>query len=112
MDIYTKTVEQAQKALGERLRAARLAANLTQKALAESAGVSQKTVANAEDGQNISVETLLLLLRSLGRLSEIEQVLHDDGPSPIELARRQGHQRQRASGARGARDETDKDWRW
>ena len=112
MDIYNQTVEQAQKALGARLRLARLEANLTQKALAESAGVSQKTVANAEDGQNISVETLLLLLRGLGRLSEIEQVLRDDGPSPVELARRQGHLRQRASGERGLGGAADKDWRW
>ncbi len=112
MNTYTASVDQAQRALGERLRAARLAANLSQKSLAEAAGVSIKTVANAEDGQNVSVETLLLLMRGLGRLSDIEDVLREEGPSPIELARRQGQQRQRASGERGRANEPGDDWQW
>lgn len=98
--------------LGERLRQARLGANLTQQDLATRVGVSMKTVQNAEDGQNISLETLILLLRGVGRLNDLENLLADTGPSPVELARRHGHSRQRASGRRtAARDEEDT-WQW
>jgi putative transcriptional regulator len=103
------SVSTALLALGARLRRCRLRANLTQKTLAERAGVSLKTVANAEEGRNVSVETLLLLLRALGRLDDIEAVLADDGPSPVELARRQGRRRQRAS---GGQDDDEERWTW
>ncbi|MDH3748918.1 MAG: helix-turn-helix domain-containing protein [Gammaproteobacteria bacterium] len=112
MSIYSKPIPAILRELGERLRRARLKANLTQQALADSASVSLKTVANAEDGQNVSVETLLLLLRGVGRLDDIQSLLADEGPSPIELARRQGKARQRASGKRSQGKSSSEDWQW
>lgn len=112
MDIDRKAPEAILKDLGLRLRAARLAANLTQRELAEAARVSPKTVANAEDGQNISLETLLLLMRGVGRLADVERLLADRGPSPVELAKRSGRQRQRASGRRDDDQGNDGEWQW
>lgn len=111
MDIDNAPLPALLAALGERLRAARLRANLTQQALADAAGVSVKTVANAEDGHNVSLETWLMLLRGVGRTDLIAALLEDEGPSPIDIARRRGRQRQRASGDRG-RDEDGDDWQW
>jgi len=115
MSIYSKPIPTILRELGLRLRHARLKANLTQQALADTASVSLKTVANAEDGQNVSLETLLWLLRGVGRLDDIESMLADDGPSPVELAKRQGKVRQRASGNRGkgggGKSSSD-DWQW
>ncbi|MDX1507202.1 MAG: helix-turn-helix domain-containing protein [Woeseiaceae bacterium] len=109
MDYQDELIRSSQAALAARLRRARLAANLTQRELAQRAGVSLKTLANAEDGHNVSLETLLRLLQGLGRLSDIAAVLADDGPSPIELAARKGRLRQRA---RAGRSQDEGEWRW
>ncbi|MBT8098740.1 MAG: helix-turn-helix domain-containing protein [Gammaproteobacteria bacterium] len=98
--------------IGQRLKQARLDANLTQQALAEAVGVSLKTVRNAEDGQNISLETLVLLLQGLQRSDELESFLVSTGPSPIELAERHGKRRRRATGKRGADPNAPGGWEW
>jgi len=110
MNINQSAVSAALNSLGGRLRRARLAANLTQKDLSELAGVSLKTVTNAEDGRNVSLETFAALLAGVGRLNELDALIASDGPSPVELARRRGRQRQRASGTRGGGDGDD--WTW
>lgn len=92
-----------------RLRAERLNQNLTQRALAERIGVSVKTVANAEDSGQISMETLLRLLDGLGRLDDLQQLVPESGPSPIELAERKGKRRVRASGREKSEDDG---WSW
>lgn len=112
MSIYEESIDRVLSRLGRRLRAARLKANLTQKALAEQTGVSLKTVANAEDGQNISLETLLLMMRGVDRLQDIDGLLVDEGPSPVDVARRQGSVRQRASGRHVAEDKSADGWEW
>ena len=95
-----KSDKAIQKALGERLTVIRLNMNLTRENLAADAGLSVDTVRNAEQGRNISVETLIRLLRGLGRLDELDLLLESRGPSPVLLAKRQGRIRQRASGSR------------
>ena len=97
--------------LGRRLRQRRLNANLTQDALASHAGVSLNTVRNAELGRNSSLDTLISLLRSLGAVGELQPLLQDEGPSPVELVRRDGRTRQRASTA-SANESEDGDWQW
>jgi len=99
-------------ALGRRLRRARLDANLTQSDLGRLAGVSLKTVRNAEDGQNISLETLISMLQGVGRGDDLELLLADGGPSPVELLERQGRARQRATGRRGESKDAAETWRW
>ena len=98
--------------LGERLRRARLDADLTQRRLAERVGVSLKTVRNAEDGNNISLETLILLLQGIGRAHELESLLQSAGPSPIQLAEQLGRERQRASGERHKPKHVADSWEW
>lgn len=112
MNIQDIPVATVLSRLGERLRQARLGANLTQQDLATQVGVSMKTVQNAEDGQNISLETLILLLKGVGRLNDLENLLADTGPSPVELARRHGHSRQRASGRRAVAGDDEEPWQW
>ena len=99
-----------QQRLGARLRAVRLNLNLTREDLAADVGLSVDTVRNAETGQNVSLETLIRLLRGLGRLDDLDHLLESAGPSPVQLAKRQGKIRQRASGSR-ATNKTER-WQW
>lgn len=96
--------------LGHRLRQARLEANLTREQLALETGLSADTVRNAESGRNVSLETLIRILRGLGELDRLQGLLEDTGPSPVALARQQGQRRQRASGRR--RDTAEPGWKW
>ncbi len=95
--------------LGRRLRALRLRADLSQEALAAASGVSFNTVRNAEDGRNISLDTLISLLRALQALPALEALLPEPGPSPVDLARRAGKPRRRASGQRATEQD---EWQW
>ncbi len=96
--------------LGERLRRARLNRNLTRDELAAGVGLSVDTIRNAENGRNVSLETLIRLLRGLGKLDDLDALLHSAGPSPVQLAKSQGRLRQRAS---GRRDKKEPDgWQW
>jgi hypothetical protein len=58
--------------------------------------------------------TLLGVLRALGRLENLDAFLPDPGPSPIQLAKLQGKERQRASGPREAivKEEAKEGWKW
>jgi len=60
------TAEEIGAELGRRLRAQRLAQNLTQQALAARAGVSRGTVRNLEGKGQASVESLLRIVGALG----------------------------------------------
>lgn len=52
--------------MGEKLRAARMAAGLTQVELAERMGCKQKDISRWENGRPMTVETLKKLAKSLG----------------------------------------------
>ncbi len=89
--------------LGRRLRQMRLEQNLTQQDLAKEAGVSVATVRNLEDGKRTQLMTLIRVLRTLGLLSGMDQLVPVQRPSPIELLRLRGRERQRASSPRSTR---------
>ena len=106
----SETPDELLTAVGQRLRRARLDANLSRAQLADRIGVSADTVRNAEGGRNVSLETLIRILRGLGELDRLQGLLADAGPSPVALARQQGRRRQRASGRRRRSRETA--WTW
>ncbi len=81
-NIEAKSNSEIISELGARFRAYRLFSNLTQKEVAENAGVSIFTISQFEKGEarNIGLGTLLALLRSIGFLGEVEKLLP---PLPI-----------------------------
>ncbi len=101
-------------ALGERLRAARLRRNLTQRQLAERAGVGRMTVQRIEEGESGSLTSLVRILRALGELGELERLLPAAGPTPLEEARaqRRPRRRARASGKPATGKPRPGAWRW
>jgi transcriptional regulator with XRE-family HTH domain len=58
--------------LSERLRAQRLAQNLSQQELAQMAGLSHGAVRNLEAHAQVTLFTLVRILRALGLLQELE----------------------------------------
>ena len=88
--------------LGQRVRQVRLARNETIAVVAERAGVGINTVRRLERGQNSSLESLVRILRALGRLQALDALLDggDALPSPRAIASLGGKERVRASGKR------------
>ena len=99
--------------LGKRLAQTRLERNLSQERLATEAGVSKATIERLEAGEPVKSTSFIRVLRSLGRLEALDQLLPEPLPSPIERIRLQGRRRQRARTPRGGQGEEEKGaWRW
>lgn len=99
--------------LGERLASRRINSGLTQAALAEQAGVSKRTLERMEAGETTQLTSVIRVLRVLGLLRELCALVPEAGPGPMDLLRRQGKPRKRASSrsTSGVR-EPDARWHW
>ena len=95
--IYGMSDQAILEEIGSRLKSRRLNRNLTQQEVADQAGLTRTTIGECERGASSSMLTVVRILRVLGALEELDSFLPDAGPSPLQLARLQGRQRQRAS---------------
>lgn len=70
--------------LGSRFKDYRLRAKMTQKEVAEMAGLSSLTIYRFENGTvtNISLSTFLLLMKAVGCINDIENVMPEQPESP------------------------------
>ncbi|MCI2283780.1 helix-turn-helix domain-containing protein [Colwellia sp. MSW7] len=82
--------------LGDRIRTARLNADLTQQALAQKAGISIKAVTNSEKGKS-TLESFIAILIALNLTEQLNAFIPKQEISPIQLAKLQGKQRKRAT---------------
>ena len=89
-----------QTELGARVQRERLNRNQTQAELATKAGVAERTVRYLEGGRQTSLETLIRVLRALGKLDGFDALLPEPGVSPLQLAKLKGRERRRAQGSR------------
>lgn len=83
--------------IGNRLRQLRLAQNLRIQDLAARSGVSARTISRLENGSSVSVEHLVKVLRGLGRLQALDNLVPPPLVSPLQVAKLRGRVRERAS---------------
>lgn len=83
--------------IGRRIKRRRLDRNLSQQRVADQAGIARSTLVKIERGHPSGFKTVIQILRVLGILDELNAFLPDSGPSPLQLARLKGRERQRAS---------------
>ena len=93
-----RSPEEIATALGERLRALRLASGATQAVIADKAGVSERSLRDLESGQGSTVQTLIRVLKALGADNVVDAIAPRPTVSPLQLLERRS--RQRARGAR------------
>lgn len=89
--------------IGHRIARYRLQQNRTIAELAKAAGLGTATVKRAEAGKGPTLETIIRLLRALGRIDTLEAFLPAPLVSPLQLADLRGHERQRAGTPRPGR---------
>jgi transcriptional regulator with XRE-family HTH domain len=97
--------------IGARLAARRVDLQLTQAAVAEQAGVAKRTLERMEAGHSSQLSSLVRVLRVLDALPGLDNLVPEIGPRPMDLLKRKGKVRQRASGKRATKT-PGKPWSW
>jgi transcriptional regulator with XRE-family HTH domain len=109
IDYDLASIDDLQADLGHRLEALRLSRNIHQFQLADEAGVSRRTITRLENGQSVSLDTLLRVMRALGLSGRLATLLPDPAVQPVDRVRFKGKERKRAS-ARAK--PTPSSWKW
>ena len=99
MDFYTLSDKGIEKELDRRIKVLRLRKNITQKELAQATTLSLNTIKSLESGSG-KLSTVIAVLRELGALDHLDNFIPEPSISPLQLAKMQGKQRERASGRR------------
>ena len=100
---YAMTDAAIAKKLGQRLEQIRLEANIPQKQIAYELGIAEGTYRNAVNGK-AKLEVVIGIMRVLGRLENLENLLPDAPYSPLELLKLEGKKRQRAAFVKSGAD--------
>ena len=100
--------------IGERLKTVRLKQNITQQRLAEDSGVSLSSVKKIENGEIRSFESLLRVLRTLGKLEVLQPLVEEEQLSPNEyyhmVQASKARQRKRAVGKLNNARQEESEW--
>jgi putative transcriptional regulator len=97
--------------LGKRLTQARLDRNRTQEELADAAGVSKRTIERLEAGQSVQLSNLIRAFRVLNLVQNLDRLIPQAAPSPIEQLKLHGKERRRASSRKAPLTASD-NWTW
>lgn len=109
IDYEQASIEAIQADLGQRLVQLRLARNVNQQEIAREAGVSRRTVTRLENGESVSLDTLLRVMRALDLIGRLSTLLPDPTVRPIDRVRLKDKQRRRARTKPSANPEP---WTW
>ena len=95
-DFYEYSTPELIRLLGSRFKEYRMRCNLTQKEVAEQSGIGLTTIHKFENGtaNNLSLSTFILLLRVVGQVNALDDVLPELPESPY-LVRREEKKAQR-----------------
>ena len=96
--------------VGIRLTKIRLARNITQKTLAEEAGIGLRTLRRLETGQSSSLDSFLRIVIALGLTDEFLVACPSHEIRPIERMDSRRQERKRARPTKSVPDDTP--WSW
>lgn len=98
------------KEIGERIKRSRLDMQLSQKELAERAGISVRTLSTIENNGDVRLEILIRVLRAMGLIENLNVLLPELEFNPEDY-RMLGKSRQRVS-KRKMEQEHNSGWKW
>ncbi len=83
IDYYEYSILELVKLLGARFKDYRLSSNMTQKEVSEQSGITITTIHKFENGasNNISLSTFLLLLKAIGQIDALDELMPELPPS-------------------------------
>lgn len=101
--------------LGARLCRRRLDLGWAQAELASRAGVSKRTIERIEAGASTQLGNWIRVLRAMGQIEALEELLPEVGPRPMEMLKRRKQERRRVSPHRGedaGQEQPQEPWTW
>lgn len=114
MDWNQETSKRLLEIIGHSVRARRLAREISQEELSRLSGVSHASVARFETGKgNISLENLLLIMKSLGIADELKVIFKEPESSPSLLAKATTKKtRERVRKSQKTKEPKSSVWKW
>ena len=106
------TNEHLERIIGQRIKQYRLDRNITQADLAEQAGLARRTITSIEKGEGGTVNTLLRVLRALGRLNLIGELFEEPPVSPNRLREMELKKHTRKYASKPRKQSEAKPWVW
>lgn len=106
---FSKTPDELEIELGEQLRAERLRKNLTMHDVALSAGISEQTLRSLENGSGGRLNSFIRVMKALGKEEWLGTFRPAVRISPMDIAKRAGKQRLRATRSVIAHSSSQKD---
>ncbi len=97
--------------IGQRIARSRLDLQLTQAEVAKQAGVAKRTVERIESGASTQMLSMIRILRVLELLPQLDHIIPEVGSRPMDLLKRKGKVRQRASASRRS-ERSEAPWIW
>ena len=97
-DLYSRSNKEIMRQIGEKIKTARLNENITRSEMQRITGVHPKTIGDAESGKNVTLGTLVAILRGLQMLDLLNELLREEPIDPYIMAKLRGKVPQRASG--------------
>ena len=100
-DFYEYSTPELVRLLGNRFKEYRMRCNLTQREVAEQSGIGLTTIHKFENGTagNLSLATFLLLLKVVGQINALDDLLPELPESPY-LIRKENKKAQRVRHAK------------
>jgi transcriptional regulator with XRE-family HTH domain len=96
--------------IGEYIKHQRLIQNKTQANIAKIAGINRWTMSKIENGEPISLASLIQILRALNLLDVLNVFKIQSQLSPLELAKLEKQKRQRASKGNEINKQNKSEW--
>lgn len=96
------------KEIADRIRARRIALSITQQELSDQSGISLRTINNVENGENITLNYLISILKVLKLTENLELLVPEEKVDPFAIIEL-GHKRKRAKKKRTVTKNT---WKW
>ena len=114
MKIHNQLTDKAiLEELGNRISSCRIRVGLTQGEASSKSGIAKRTLERVEAGLPAQSDNLVKIFRVLGILDRLDALIPEDtGPSPMELLKLKGKEKQRASKPHKVNKATAKDWSW
>lgn len=113
-NIYILTDIELGNRIGVKIKTVRLKQNMSQDELADKSGVSISTIKRMEDGEVKTLESLIRILRTLGKLDIFIPLVEEEQLSPneyYELTNKANkHKRKRASKGYKIENKEESEW--
>lgn len=102
--------EEMMRELGNRIRETRIDMGMTQNETARKAGVTAKTIGRIENGEDLTVSTLLSVLRALGLAQNVDALVPEVVIRPSVLMA--GAKKKQRVGKAVSREAKTRQWKW